>query len=131
MGRHAVRVMLATATALLVGVSGCSSVPDARIGAVVDRFYGAVRDGRGDAACALLAPRTVAELGVGGSDCAMSVLELRPPGALRTVAAWGSEAQVRLAADTVFLHRFPEGWRVRAAGCRPRGDEPYLCVVGG
>jgi hypothetical protein len=116
---------------LLTGLSGCSPAPDARVGAVVEQFYGAVRDGRGEAACALLAPRTVEEMAVGGDDCAEAVVKLPPPGATRVVRVWGNEAQVRLAADTVFLHRFHQGWRVRAAGCRPRGDEPYLCVVGG
>jgi hypothetical protein len=41
-------------------------------------------------------------------------------------------AQVRLDDDTVFLAAFPGGWRVVAAGCRPRGEaEPYDCAVEG
>ncbi|MBP2708602.1 hypothetical protein JOL79_33010 [Microbispora sp. RL4-1S] len=124
-------VAIATATLLLAATAGCSSARDAGVAAVVKRFYDAVSEGRGAAACALLAPRTVAELAAAGDDCAESIVKLRRPGAVRAVQIWGSEAQVRLTGDTVFLHSFPQGWRVRAAGCRARGEEPYLCVVGG
>ncbi|GII87936.1 hypothetical protein Ssi03_59260 [Sphaerisporangium siamense] len=44
---------------------------------------------------------------------------------------WGREAQVRVAGDTLFLHRFSQGWLVRAAGCTPQGEKPYLCKVEG
>ena len=33
--------------------------------------------------------------------------------------------------DTVFLLRFPDGWRVSAAGCTPQGEAPYDCEVQG
>jgi hypothetical protein len=36
---------------------------------------------------------------------------------------------VRLARDTVFLHRFPAGWLVRGVGCEPRKNLPYDCEV--
>jgi hypothetical protein len=29
------------------------------------------------------------------------------------------------------LAGFPGGWRVVAAGCRPRGQRPYDCVIDG
>ena len=56
---------------------------------------------------------------------------LPDPGAVQRVEVWGDTAQVHLAGDTVFLLRFPDGWRVSAAGCTPRGDAPYRCEVRG
>ena len=43
----------------------------------------------------------------------------------------GDAAQVRFTGDTVFLLRFPDGWRIGAAGCTSRGDAPYDCEVRG
>jgi hypothetical protein len=45
-------------------------------------------------------------------------------------------AIVELAADTVFLDtvflaRFDGGWRVMAADCSPRAEQPYECQVKG
>lgn len=43
---------------------------------------------------------------------------------------YGTMAQVSTAQDTLFLSRYPDGWRIVAAGCRPgRDDEPYTCTV--
>ncbi|XVQ89797.1 hypothetical protein ACQP2K_21000 [Microbispora siamensis] len=50
-------------------------------------------------------------------------------GAVRGVDVWGDEARVRVDGDTLFLHRFPDGWRVRAAGCEPHPEQPYECEV--
>ncbi|WP_169984440.1 hypothetical protein [Microbispora sp. H10836] len=50
-------------------------------------------------------------------------------GAVRGVDVWGDEARVRVDGDTLFLHRFPEGRRVRAAGCDPRPGQPHECEV--
>jgi hypothetical protein len=38
---------------------------------------------------------------------------------------------VVLERDTVFLSRFPTGWKVTAAGCVPRPGRPYQCAVKG
>jgi hypothetical protein len=48
-----------------------------------------------------------------------------------SVSAWGDEAQARSTADTLFLHDFPDGWRVTGAGCHPRNEQVYDCTVGG
>ena len=39
--------------------------------------------------------------------------------------------QARSTTDTLFLHDFPDGWRVTGAGCHPRNDQVYDCTVGG
>jgi hypothetical protein len=63
-------------------------------------------------------------------EAALTVEEL-PSGAVSEVQVWGDRAQVRTEEDVLFLVELDEGWRVAAAGCRPRGDLPYLCEVGG
>jgi hypothetical protein len=40
-------------------------------------------------------------------------------------------AEVSFDGDTAFLTRMPGGWRVVAAGCRPRADDLYDCAVKG
>jgi hypothetical protein len=49
------------------------------------------------------------------------------------VDVFGHDAIVRFSGDTVFLARFPEGWRVTAAGCQPgpSDQKPYDCTVSG
>ncbi|MET8161354.1 hypothetical protein ABZT47_33770 [Sphaerisporangium sp. NPDC005289] len=91
-----------------------------------------MRAGQAQAACSLLAPSTAEDVGSGEGGCAKAILRLGLPAGqgAGTARVWGDEAQVRLADDTVFLHRFAHGWLVRAAGCTPRGERPYQCDVG-
>ncbi|MFC6580216.1 hypothetical protein [Planomonospora parontospora] len=128
------RVILATAVALAAGAAsaGCASADREPARSAAESFYAAVTAGQGGRACALLAPEAAASLRSGGQGCEQAVLELDlPGGAPGGAEVWGDEALVRLARDTVFLHRFPQGWLVRAAGCRPRGALPYSCEVEG
>ncbi|MER7212112.1 hypothetical protein [Streptosporangium sp. NPDC000239] len=125
-----VRAVPVIALALTLGLSGCATEGKSAAERTVERFYTAVRDHDGQRACTLLAPEAVEGLRTGGEVCAKAVLGLDLPGGqVRETAVWGDEAQVRLTHDTVFLHRFPLGWLVRAAGCRSRGDLPYSCEV--
>lgn len=52
---------------------------------------------------------------------------------VRLVDVYGHDARVSLDNDVVFLARFPEGWKVTAAGCTPGSseDEPFDCDVSG
>ncbi|MEV4295321.1 hypothetical protein [Microbispora rosea] len=111
--------------------AGCASAEDTSVAATAQRFLSAAGDGRGGPACLLLAPEAARSL----DDCEKDIVSagLRA-GAIRGVDVWGDEARVRVDGDTLFLHRFPDGWRVRAAGCRPRPDQsytgqPYECEV--
>ncbi|GAA0407299.1 hypothetical protein GCM10009530_69430 [Microbispora corallina] len=119
--------MRATAVVcLLLLVTGCASAggdPAARTAA---RFLSAAAQGRGQQACDLLTPRAAESV----DDCATEILSMGlRAGAVGDTQVYGDEAQVRVGGDTVFLHRFPGGWRVRAAGCRPRSGQPYECEV--
>ena len=111
-------------------VAGCSvdTVSPAR---AAERFHTAVSARQDGAACAMLAPKTADRLPDPGQTCAQALGELKlgPAGPVTAVTVWGSDAQVRLAGDTVFLHHFGDGWRVKAASCKPVRDLPYDCDV--
>ena len=130
-----VGVVLAAAAAAL-GLTGCASLsPDAGAAAsVVSQLDTAIASGDGAAACALLsesAQRSVT-LQTGGG-CADGILSLglavdATPGEPQ---AYGRSAFVPLGDGAVFLTADDDGWRVRAIGCVPQGDSPYLCAVDG
>ena len=126
-------VMLLAATPLVV--AGCASI-DKRgdaAASVALRMLSAVQRQDGAAACAVLAPDTAMSLAESGKPCAEAILQedLPAPGAVTASQVYGQWAQVRLTGDTVFLGVFPDGWRVVAAGCTPREDRPYDCVLAG
>ncbi|MQY04901.1 hypothetical protein [Actinomadura macrotermitis] len=93
-------------------------------------FLEAAQRHDGAAACAALAPKARSGLESGGDECAKEIVGrgLRT-GAVTGVQVWGERAQVRLAGDTVFLARFPGGWKVTAAACESRPKGPYDCQV--
>ncbi|MGN9837831.1 hypothetical protein ACTMTI_06900 [Nonomuraea sp. H19] len=115
---------------VLAAVAGCA-VDTASPARAAERFHAALAAHQEEAACAMLARRTADKLPDPGQTCADALGELRlgPGGAVTSVTVWGENAQVRLAGDTLFLHRFSDGWRVRAAGCEPVPDLPYKCEV--
>ncbi|UBU15860.1 hypothetical protein [Nonomuraea gerenzanensis] len=109
---------------------GCA--PDTTAPArAAERFHAALSAHQEEAACAMLARKTADKLPDSGQSCAEALRELGlgAGGQVTQVAVWGDDAQVRLAGDTLFLHRFSDGWRIRAAGCEPMGDLPYDCEV--
>ncbi|MEU5860406.1 hypothetical protein ABZ815_04500 [Nonomuraea sp. NPDC047529] len=118
--------------ALLLAAVGCA-VDTTSPARAAERFHAAVAAHQEDAACGLLARTTADKLPDPGQTCAQALgdVKLGPGGRVTEVNVWGNEAQVRLAGDTVFLHRFADGWRVKAAGCRPVRDLPYECEVEG
>jgi hypothetical protein len=120
----------ALATALVTGCSP-SPAPSAAIG---NRFYGAIGASDWAVACMLLAPDTKAELEQSaGKACAAALAEesLPDPGPAGRSVQYGTMTQVRYRQDTVFLARFPSGWKVMAAGCSPVAGHPYDCRLQG
>jgi hypothetical protein len=84
-------------------------------------------------ACKWLAPGTLSELQDSFGMCAQSLPQQHLPTATRilSVSVYGKDAIVRLDHDVMFLARFDEGWRVTAAGCKPRQDRPFNCSIKG
>ncbi|OJF14319.1 hypothetical protein [Couchioplanes caeruleus] len=122
--------------ALLLLLSGCAPAAERGEAAadVAVRLLTAVQSQDGAAACATLAPETLAQVEeAAGQSCDRAILDedLPSAGAVTGTDVYGQWAQVRLTGDTMFLAVFPGGWRVVAAGCTPRGDRPYDCVVQG
>jgi hypothetical protein len=122
---------------LALALTGCASVGNREqaAAAVATRLLTAVDGKDGATACAALAPDTASEVqqSADGKPCAQAILDedLPKPGPVTGTAVYGQWAQVRLADDTVFLAVFRGGWRVVAAGCRPRASRPYDCQVQG
>lgn len=130
--RFAVSVGL---TALGSGVLfGCGSAGSAAQEAAVG-FYRATAAGEGTTACDLLAPGTRRELEQAeGAPCEEALASVGLPDVVDEPIAterFGTQAQVRFDADTVFLAEFDNGWKVVAAGCSPRDPLPYDCLVKG
>jgi len=101
---------------------------------VVEEFYVSVHHEDGAAACALLARTTRRELEQSsGEQCAAAILEELTDDRSNedTVEVFGTMAQVRWRGGAVFLTRMPNGWRVLAAGCAPKAEAPYDCLVKG
>lgn len=128
------------AVVVCVAVSACSSLSERRdaVETEVIRFEQALDAGQHNRLCAALAPATREELeqsAKSGCDRAIGQAveeeELPAAGAVREVDVYGGQARVVLDHDTVFLARFPTGWRVTAAGCRPRPQQPYQCEIKG
>jgi hypothetical protein len=125
------------ALGLLVGVAiltACGSSPDrSTVSDVAARFVGAVQSKHGATACALLTTEAAQSIsGATNVSCPDAVVNVDEQGAgVRGVQVWGDEAQVKIGIDVVFLRHFPTGWKVRAAGCKPRPGAAYNCDVEG
>ena len=123
--------VLIVSAGALVALTGCAAASEDDVQAVAAAFEdpSAPEQER----CDLLTPAT---RGAFESDesapCAEVIGEVPLPGGeVTSVEVWGGDAQVRIGGDVVFLTETGAGWRVTAAGCRPRGDLPYDCEVEG
>jgi hypothetical protein len=130
-GCLAVLVVLVSTTAGC-GASGGSADPGAQTTA--QQFTRAVSEGNHAQACSLLAPETKAQLEqAAGQPCRAAIAEEKLDAAdgFEEIATFGTMAQARFAGDTVFMTKFPRGWRVLAAGCSPVPGGPYDCRLQG
>jgi hypothetical protein len=116
-----------------LALSGCGTGADQRsVRATTERFYAAVQDHDGRAACALLDSDTASQLVKDEQepDCAAAVLKLDLHGSrAQSAGVYATSAQVQLAGgDTVFLGWTADGWRIDAVGCRVvSGGGPLEC----
>ena len=116
-------------------LSGCSAQGNPQVDAATAaavRFSSVARS-EATTACALLAPETASELTTSSGSCAQGLADADLPagGRLQEAEVYGLDAIVRFDADTIFLARFEDGWRVTAAGCTPQGDGPFDCDIKG
>ncbi|MGY1607328.1 MULTISPECIES: hypothetical protein [unclassified Geodermatophilus] len=110
-------------------LSGCS---DVHLPAV-EQVAGDFAAGDSVVRCTLLTEAAVSSLEheePTGCATALEDLELGR-GDVVSAQVWGSEAQVRLDDDTLFLTETADGWRVAAAGCAPSDEDRYDCLVEG
>jgi hypothetical protein len=114
-----------------LAATGCADARADAVASVASSFSAALTRGDLAGACSLLAPATRARLEAAGS-CPGALAQDRLRGAaVVSSQVWGDRAQVRTAADTLFLNETAAGWKVAAAGCQPRADAPYLCQLEG
>lgn len=124
---------LLAATLLLTGCGGTGGrTAEVRDAAVA--FREGLRTKDAAATCALLAPATRDTLESSeGKPCVKVIAqeELPVAGSVRGVEVYGNQGRTVFDGDTLFLSRFPDGWKVVAAGCTPDPGRPYTCVVEG
>ncbi|MEU6944772.1 hypothetical protein ABZ957_05920 [Streptomyces sp. NPDC046316] len=97
-------------------------------------FEAAVAAGDHIRACGLLAPQTRQQLEQDeqkACPAAFASQELPRRRGIQGAEVYGRQAMVRTAGDTLFLSLFTGGWKVVAAGCTPRPDQPYDCLIKG
>jgi hypothetical protein len=114
-------------------LAGCAAAGGERADAAASArsLFQAVDRHDGRAACAALAPAAAESLTTGDSTCADEITKVGLTGGpVRHVQVWGDRAQARVGSGTVFLARFGgQGWKVTAAGCKPRRDRPFDCEI--
>jgi hypothetical protein len=131
-GRIIAAAAVLSAAALIT--TGCGSqvrAQEAR--AAADAFLTSVSNSDWTSACADLLPKTREQLeSLTGSDCDQALGSLNLQGAQAAdVEVWGDQALARTSGDAVFLTEMSNGWRVRAAGCQTRGEQPAECELEG
>jgi hypothetical protein len=119
----------------LIAVSACTGPGADQAGQVAGSFTRLASDDPGKA-CDLLAPGTREEVEKAAEKSCAEALpdeDLPDPSPLVSVEVYGHDAIARFGNDTVFLARFPEGWRITAAGCQagPNDAKPYDCDISG
>jgi hypothetical protein len=113
---------------------GCSGDRTAAASKVAVTFVQAVSSADGSRACALLSSDVAQTISQNAEKpCPQAVLEdhLPHPAPIVRTQAYGQQAFVVTKTDTLFLSKFPSGWKVIGAGCQPQGDKPYDCTVSG
>ena len=126
--RRALAAAMAAAAALVL--SGCGDLSSDEVTKTARAF--AAPDADPATRCSLLADKTRSALvDSAGKPCEQAIAGVPfGKGAVMSVDVWGTEAQVKLADDTLFLTQTADGWRVSAAACQAQGsDEPYDCQV--
>ena len=130
-----VATLLVLVAALALGGCGVSD-DEAEVRDVATRFYTAIRDGDGDAACKLLSAETVKALeGQTGQKCDDVITRLQYDGGrVEAAVVYVTNAKVDLSSgESAFLGEEPDGWRLTGVACKPETgkprDRPFECEV--
>jgi hypothetical protein len=113
--------------------AGCTPAGEPAARRTAEQFQAAVRTKDAGAACRLLSDEARSSLESASTrPCpeALAALQL-PAGRVGGDQVWGRNAQIVLDSGVLFLADFRAGWRVTAAGCTPRPDQPYDCQAEG
>lgn len=115
----------------VLAVSACTPSSQADVQAAARNFQTAVHDGDVRAACGMLADEARRSLeSASARSCPDALTAIRlPTGEPTSVEVWGDNGQARLPGGALFLAEFGTGWKITAAGCRPRQQQPYACAV--
>lgn len=124
------------AAVAVVMVGGCGAVSERRdeARAAAERFEQALAARQYAQVCHALADVTRQEVEQSaGGPCEKGMSQANAPdgGSVIHVDVHGRQARAVLTGDTLFLSRFPDGWKVMAAGCTPQPDRPYQCEIKG
>ncbi|MGW6923250.1 hypothetical protein ACWGA9_18580 [Streptomyces sp. NPDC054950] len=135
-GRRLTGVRALSLCALLLVLAACGGTEQrsAKASSAATAFEKALSKGDRAALCAALAPQTRKEVENSAKKAcadAITAQEVPTGGPVRGVDVHGRQARVVLASDTLFLSQFPDGWKIVAAGCKPRPGQPYECSVKG
>jgi hypothetical protein len=113
--------------------TGCGTGADKRkVRSTVERFFAAVDRREGRAACRRLSEEASSKLESSEKrPCPRAVLGVGLSGSgVTKVEVFITSARADLAdGEAAFLDKTPGGWKISAAGCKPRGDMPYDCEL--
>lgn len=127
------RHVLAAASLLLL--AACGGAHDDVVRQAADDWARAVGSQDWEAACTLLAPRTLSELEKAAkAPChrALPAEATDPPDRVAELHVYGKAAQVTWGEETLYLADFSGRWLVWAASCTRTGaDRPYDCAIAG
>lgn len=118
---------------LVLSLCGCGtagSEHDAR--GSVQRFFASVSRHDGAGACHELSEEAASALEQSEkSPCGKAILSLGLATApVVDVQVFMDSAQAKLqGGGAVFLDETPKGWKISAAGCKPRAGKPYWCEL--
>jgi hypothetical protein len=132
--RHFAKMGRVLAVAVALGcAAGCTPAGEQAARQAAEQFQSALRSQDTAAACRLLSDEARGSLeSASVRPCPEALVALQlPAGPLGEDEVWGRNAQVVLDSGVLFLAEFRAGWRVTAAGCTSRPDQPYDCKVEG
>lgn len=119
---------------LVLAACGGAEQRSANVSTAATAFEEALNEGDRAALCTALAPQTRKEVESAAKKVCVDAIEaqnLPAGGPVRGVDVHGRQARAVLASDTLFLSQFQDGWKIVAAGCKPRPGQPYECSVKG